>query len=90
MDGTLGYYAKWDKSDGERQIPYGFTHMWNFKDKQPKQNKWTNQTKPNQNKHIDIENRIVVPRRERVGVGKMEVIKCMFNMETKILGVSML
>ena len=32
----------------------------------------------------------MVPRRERVGVGKMEVIKCMFNMETKILGVSML
>ena len=54
------------------------------------QNKINEQTKPNQNKHIDIENRIVVPRRERVGVGKMEVIKCMFNMETKILGVSML
>ena len=46
--------------------------------------------KPNQNKHIDTENRIVVPRRERVGVGRMKVIKGMLNMETKILGVSML
>ena len=32
----------------------------------------------------------MVPRRERVGVGRMKVVKAMLNMETKILGVSML
>jgi len=61
--------------------------MWNLKNNQ---NKINEQAKPNQNKHIDTENRIVVPRRERVGVGRMKVIKGMLNMETKILGVSML
>ena len=25
MDGPWGYYAKWNKLDGERQIPYDFT-----------------------------------------------------------------
>ena len=25
MNGPRGYYAKWNKSDRERQIPYGFT-----------------------------------------------------------------
>ena len=40
MDGTGGYYAKWNKSDRERQIPYDFTHIWNLK--KTKQNKWTN------------------------------------------------
>ena len=61
--------------------------MWNLKNNQ---NKINEQAKPNQNKHIDTENRIVVPRSERVGVGRMKVIKGMLNMETKILGVSML
>ena len=28
MDGTGGYYAKWNKSVRERQIPYIFTHVW--------------------------------------------------------------
>ena len=32
------YYAKWNKSDGERQISYDFIHMWN-------QNKTNEQTK---------------------------------------------
>ena len=27
MDGTGGYYAKWNKPGRERQIPYVFTHM---------------------------------------------------------------
>ena len=31
MDGSWGYYAKWSKSDGEREIPYDFTLMWNTK-----------------------------------------------------------
>ena len=28
MDGTGGYYAKWNKPGRERQIPCVFTHMW--------------------------------------------------------------
>ena len=37
MDGPWGYYAKWNKSNGERQISYDFTHIWNNN----KLNKWT-------------------------------------------------
>ena len=33
MDGPRGYYAKWNKSDRERQMPYDFTSMWNLKNK---------------------------------------------------------
>ena len=39
MDGSRRFYAKWNKSDRERQILYDFTYIWNFK------NKWTNITK---------------------------------------------
>ena len=38
MDEPAGYYIKWNKAEGKRQIPYDFTHMWNSK-KQSKQNK---------------------------------------------------
>ena len=31
MDGTGGDYAKWNKSSRERQLSYGFTHMWNIR-----------------------------------------------------------
>ena len=31
MDGLRGYYAKWNKSDRERQILYDITYMWNLK-----------------------------------------------------------
>ena len=51
IDGPWGYYAKWNKSDGERQIPYDFIHMLNIKKKSKKskkQNKCTKQTKQNQ------------------------------------------
>ena len=37
MDGPRGYYAKWNKSNRERQIPYDFTYMCNLKDKTKKQ-----------------------------------------------------
>ena len=33
-EGPWGYYAKWSKSDRERQIPYDLTYMWNRKAKQ--------------------------------------------------------
>ena len=38
MDGPIRYYVKWNKSDGERQTPYDFTHTWN-----EKQNEQTNE-----------------------------------------------
>ena len=31
MDGLGGYYAKWNKLDRNRQIPYDVTYMWNPK-----------------------------------------------------------
>ena len=33
MVGPRRYYAKWNKSDRERQIPYNSTCMWNLKTK---------------------------------------------------------
>ena len=58
MDGPRGYYAQWNKSGGERQIPYDFTYMWNLKHK-------TNEhTKQNWNRLIDTENKLVITRSE--------------------------
>ena len=37
MDGPREYHTKWSKSDGERQISYDITYMWNLK----KWYKWT-------------------------------------------------
>ena len=31
MDGPQGHYAKWKKSDREKQIPYDRSCMWNLK-----------------------------------------------------------
>ena len=31
MDGLGGHYAKWNKSDWERQTLYDITYMWNLK-----------------------------------------------------------
>lgn len=39
MGGPRGYYAKWNESDRERQIPYDFTYMWNLKNKTNEQTK---------------------------------------------------
>ena len=33
MNGAREYYAKRNKSVREKQIPYGFAHMWNLKNK---------------------------------------------------------
>ena len=33
MDGSWGHYAKWNKSDRERQILFVITYMWNLKGK---------------------------------------------------------
>ena len=39
MDGPREYYTKWNKSDRERQIPYGCTYIWNLKNKIHEQTK---------------------------------------------------
>ena len=39
MDRPTGYYAKWNNSDKERQIPYDFTYIWNLINKTNKQTK---------------------------------------------------
>ena len=44
MDALGGYYAKWNKSDRERQILYVITDMWSPK----KQNKLVNITERTQ------------------------------------------
>ena len=56
MDESRGYYAKWNKSDSERQILYDLTYMRNIK-----------QT----NKLIGTENRLVVAWSRKCGMGKM-------------------
>ena len=45
-----------DISQMEKKIPYDFTHMCNIT------NKINEQTKPNKNKHIDTENRVVITK----------------------------
>ena len=39
ISGPRGYYAKWNKSDRERQIPNYFSNTWNVKNKTNKHNK---------------------------------------------------
>ena len=36
---TGEHYAKWHKPDKERQIPGGFTYMWNLEKKKKKKSK---------------------------------------------------
>ena len=43
MDGPWGYHVKWNKPNGERYIPYDFTHVWNTQiNKQPEKQTNTN------------------------------------------------
>ena len=53
IDGSRGYYAKWNPSDWEREIPYDLTYIWNLKSRISKQNR---------SRLIDTENRIMVAR----------------------------
>ena len=46
MSGSIGCYAKWNKSDGERQILYTLMYMCNLKNKHK-----------NENRLIDSENK---------------------------------
>ena len=53
MDGPKGYYAKWNKSDREKQVLYDLTYMWNPKSK-------TNQDQNNTDIDSDTENKLLV------------------------------
>ena len=53
-DGPYVNYAKWNKSDGERQIPCDITFMWNLKQ--------TEENKQTKKELIDTENELVVAR----------------------------
>ena len=65
MDGLRGYYAKWNNSDWERQMPYGFTNMWNLKNK-------TNEQTKGRIRLINKENTLMVARRNGdEGMGKV-------------------
>ena len=65
-EGPRGYYAKWNKSDKERQIPYNFTYIWNQK-KHKQTNKKT--TKQKRNRCTDTENKLMVAREDGGGGG---------------------
>ena len=59
MDGLRGYYAKWNKSNREKQIPYDLYV------ESEKQNKLMNITE--QTRLIDAKNKQVVARGKRIG-----------------------
>ena len=59
MDGVRGYYAKWNKSNREKQIPYDLYV------ESEKQNKLMNITE--QTRLIDAKNKQVVARGKRIG-----------------------
>ena len=61
MDDPRRYYAKWNKSDRERQTLYNSTYMWDLK------NKTNEQTKQNRKKLIDKGNKLVVARGDEWG-----------------------
>ena len=58
MDGTGEHYAKWNKPDGEGQIPYDLTFNWNIINKRKKQNI---------TRDIEIKNNLTIARGERGG-----------------------
>ena len=61
-----GTYAKWNKSDRERQIPYDFTCMWNLK----------NKTNRNRNRPINTEKKtsgwVVARGEDSMGMGETD------------------
>ena len=74
MDGARGYHAKLNKSVRERQIiPYGFTCMWNLRNKTNKQRgkERERESKP-RNRLLTTENTLKVSI-EEVGGGMGEV-----------------
>ena len=67
MDGPRDYHTKWNKSDRERQMPYGIANMQNLKE-------WYKSTYlQNRNRLTDIENKFMVTKGEVVGRDKLGV-----------------
>ena len=56
---TDEYYAKWNKSVRERQIPYDFSHMWNLGNKTNEHRGKKKRRKP-RNRPLTIENKLMV------------------------------
>ena len=53
---TTGLYAKWNKPDGEGQIPYELTFNWNIINKRKK--------KQNVTRDIEVKNNLTIARGE--------------------------
>ena len=56
MDGTGEHYVKWNKPDGEGQIPYYLTINWNIINKK--------KIKQNITIEIDVKNNLTIARGE--------------------------
>ena len=61
MDGTRDSHTKLSKSERERQIPYDITYIWNLT--------YSTNEPFHRKKIMDMENRLVVAKGEREGVG---------------------
>ena len=55
--GPRRYYAKWNKSDKQRNVPHDITYIWNLKSQINKQNR---------NRLIDTENKLMVAKEKGV------------------------
>ena len=66
MGGPGDYYAKWSKSDRERQLSYDISYIWNLK------NNTNELTYEIRNRFTDIEANLLLPKRNR-GRDKLEV-----------------
>ena len=62
MDEPRDDHTKWSKTDRERQISYDIAYMWNLKKK-----KSINELIYKIERPTDIENKLMVTNRERVG-----------------------
>ena len=60
MDGPRDSHISWSKSDKERQISYDIAYKWNLKKKMIQMKLYTKQKKI-----TDIENKLMVTKRER-------------------------
>ena len=65
VNGPKGCYAKWNKTDIEREMPCDFTCMSNLN------NKTKEQTKENENTFTDTEKKLLVVREEVGGIGEI-------------------
>ena len=67
MDEPGKHYAKWNKPDGEEQIPYDLTFNWNIINKRKKE---TNITRD-----IEVKNNLTIARGEWGGDSEESVLQ---------------